>query len=91
MRRVRLKAHLYSDWHQIIERVHIRYTPPAYDRSQLAFVSGKEVEGSVPNTSHPKPQKAAPTNSPMFAANVKYEGVKPNSATTGVRIRPVSS
>ena len=45
----------------------------------------------LPQTSHPTPQMTAPAKRPILSARERNGGLNPNSATTGVRIRPDNS
>ena len=44
----------------------------------------------LPQTSQATPQNAAPTRRPMFCPSLRNGPWKPNSFTTGSRIRPVT-
>ena len=45
----------------------------------------------LPQTSHPTPQITAPTKRPRLRDKERNGGLNPNSATTGVNIRPDKS
>ncbi|KAG5335980.1 hypothetical protein C0989_012433 [Termitomyces sp. Mn162] len=44
-----------------------------------------------PQTSDPTPQKIAPTRRPIFWLSLRNGPLKPNSFTTGARIKPVTT